>query len=149
MLDHDTDSYEKISRAFVDGQAAGHLTRDRIVDNITLYWLTGTGASAAREFWESAATMGDLWTASPGISGTSRPIPPRWAAICWPARFEAAGVAVLSSCTEGTCGTCETAVISGRPGHRDSVLTPAERAAADTMMICLSRSMTSRLTLEL
>jgi pimeloyl-ACP methyl ester carboxylesterase len=53
MLDHDTDSYEKISRAFVDGQAAGQLTRDRIVDNITLYWLTGTGASAARGYWES------------------------------------------------------------------------------------------------
>jgi pimeloyl-ACP methyl ester carboxylesterase len=53
MLDHDTDSYEKISRAFLDGQPAGHLTRDRIVDNITLYWLTGTGASAAREYWET------------------------------------------------------------------------------------------------
>jgi pimeloyl-ACP methyl ester carboxylesterase len=53
MLDHDTDSYEKISRAFAGGQPAGHLTRDRIVDNITLYWLTGTGASAAREYWET------------------------------------------------------------------------------------------------
>jgi pimeloyl-ACP methyl ester carboxylesterase len=53
MLDHDTDSYYKISRAFLDGQPAGHLTRDRIVDNITLYWLTGTGASAARSYWES------------------------------------------------------------------------------------------------
>ena len=53
MLDHDTDSYEKISRAFLDGQPAGHLTRDRIVDNITLYWLTGTGASAARAYWEA------------------------------------------------------------------------------------------------
>jgi pimeloyl-ACP methyl ester carboxylesterase len=53
MLDHDTDSYNKISRAFLDGQPAGHLTRDRIVDNITLYWLTGTGASAARAYWES------------------------------------------------------------------------------------------------
>src|SRR6267154_5657087 len=53
MLDHDTDSYEKISRAFVDGQPAGNLTRDRIVDNITVYWLTGTGASAARSYWES------------------------------------------------------------------------------------------------
>jgi len=53
MLDHDTDSYEKITRAFVDGQPAGNLTRDRIVDNITLYWLTGTGASAARSYWES------------------------------------------------------------------------------------------------
>jgi pimeloyl-ACP methyl ester carboxylesterase len=52
MLDHDTDSYEKISRAFLDGEPAGRLTRDRIVDNITLYWLTGTGASAARAYWE-------------------------------------------------------------------------------------------------
>jgi len=52
MLDHDTDSYEKISSAFVDGQPSGNLTRDRIVDNITLYWLTGTGASAARAYWE-------------------------------------------------------------------------------------------------
>jgi pimeloyl-ACP methyl ester carboxylesterase len=54
MLDHDTDSYEKISRAFLDGHPSGNLTPDRIVDNITLYWLTGTGASAARAYWESA-----------------------------------------------------------------------------------------------
>jgi hypothetical protein len=53
LLDHDTDSYQKISRAFVDGQPAGNLTRDHILDNITLYWLTGTGASAARSYWES------------------------------------------------------------------------------------------------
>jgi pimeloyl-ACP methyl ester carboxylesterase len=53
MIDHDTDSYEKISRAFIDKQPAGHLTRDAIVDNVTLYWLTGTGASAAREYWET------------------------------------------------------------------------------------------------
>src|SRR5579872_1375558 len=53
MLDHDTDSYYKISRAFVDGQPSGSLTRDHILDNITLYWLTGTGASAAREYWEN------------------------------------------------------------------------------------------------
>ncbi len=53
MLDHDTDSYEKISRAFLGGQPAGHLTPDRIVDNVTGYWLTGTGASAARSYWES------------------------------------------------------------------------------------------------
>jgi pimeloyl-ACP methyl ester carboxylesterase len=52
MLDHDTDSYDKISRAFLDGQPAGNLTRDHILDNITLYWLTGTGASAARSYWE-------------------------------------------------------------------------------------------------
>jgi len=53
MLDHDTDSYYKISRAFVDGQPTGNLTRDHILDNVTLYWLTGTGASAARAYWES------------------------------------------------------------------------------------------------
>jgi pimeloyl-ACP methyl ester carboxylesterase len=53
MLDHDTDSYYKIAHAFVEGEPAGQLTRDRIVDNITLYWLTGTGASAARAYWES------------------------------------------------------------------------------------------------
>jgi pimeloyl-ACP methyl ester carboxylesterase len=52
MLDHDTDSYQKISRAFLDDEPAGHLTRDTIVDNVTLYWLTGTGASAARWYWE-------------------------------------------------------------------------------------------------
>jgi pimeloyl-ACP methyl ester carboxylesterase len=52
MLDHDTDSYYKISRAFLDGQPAGNLTRDHILDNITLYWLTGTGASSARSYWE-------------------------------------------------------------------------------------------------
>ena len=53
MLDHDTDSYYKISRAFLDGEPSGGLTRDHIVDNITLYWLTGTGASAARAYWEA------------------------------------------------------------------------------------------------
>ena len=53
MLDHDTDSYYKISGAFVDGKPTGNLTRDHILDNITLYWLTGTGASAARSYWES------------------------------------------------------------------------------------------------
>jgi pimeloyl-ACP methyl ester carboxylesterase len=52
MLDHDTDAYYKISRAFVDKQPSGNLTRDHILDNITVYWLTGTGVSAAREYWE-------------------------------------------------------------------------------------------------
>jgi pimeloyl-ACP methyl ester carboxylesterase len=53
MLDHDTDAYYKISRAFVDQQPVGNLTRDHLLDNITLYWLTGTGASAARSYWDS------------------------------------------------------------------------------------------------
>jgi pimeloyl-ACP methyl ester carboxylesterase len=53
MADHDTDAYYKIARGFVDGQPSGNLTRDHILDNITLYWLTGTGASAARSYWEA------------------------------------------------------------------------------------------------
>ncbi len=57
MLDHDTDSYEKISRAFVDGEPVGNLTRDTILDNITLYWLTGTATSAARSYWEDGRAL--------------------------------------------------------------------------------------------
>ena len=65
MLDHDTDSYEKISRAFLGGRPAGNLKPERIVDNITLYWLTGTGASAARAYWETGR--------SPSACGRSGP----------------------------------------------------------------------------
>jgi pimeloyl-ACP methyl ester carboxylesterase len=52
MLDHDTDSYYKIASAFVEFEPSGGLTRDHILDNVTLYWLTATGASAARSYWE-------------------------------------------------------------------------------------------------
>ncbi len=57
LLDHDTDSYYKISRAFVDGQPVGGLTRESIVDNITLYWLTGTAPAAARSYWEDGRAL--------------------------------------------------------------------------------------------
>ena len=67
MLDHDTDSYYKMSRAFVDGAPVGSLTRENIVDNITLYWLTGTGVSAARSYWR---------TTSSGRSACERQPPP-------------------------------------------------------------------------
>jgi pimeloyl-ACP methyl ester carboxylesterase len=53
MLDHDADSYEKISRGFLEGQPSGGLTKDNVLDNITLYWLTGTGASTSRLYWET------------------------------------------------------------------------------------------------
>ena len=71
MLDHDTDAYYKISRAFLDKQPSGGLTRDRIVDNITLYWLTGTGTSAARSYWEvgrAAALAAAAGQAPPPVS---------------------------------------------------------------------------------
>jgi pimeloyl-ACP methyl ester carboxylesterase len=67
MLDHDTDAYYKIARAFVDGQPSGNLTRDNILDNITLYWLTGTGASAARSYWEAYG---------PDAAAATAPAPP-------------------------------------------------------------------------
>lgn len=62
---------------------------------------------------------------------------------------EEAGIAALSSCREGTCGTCETAVLDGVPDHRDSLLTESERAAGDTMMICVSRARSPHLVLDL
>jgi pimeloyl-ACP methyl ester carboxylesterase len=68
MLDHDTDSYQKISRAFVDGEPVGNLTRDNVLDNITLYWLTGTGSSAARWYWEFGRFL-----AAAGASGHAPP----------------------------------------------------------------------------
>ena len=60
-----------------------------------------------------------------------------------------ARVPVLSSCTEGTCGTCEQAVLEGIPDHRDSILDDDERAENDCMMICVSRSLTPQLVLDL
>lgn len=62
---------------------------------------------------------------------------------------EAEGVLVLSSCTEGTCGTCETPVLEGEVDHRDSILTPAERARNDVMYVCVSRAACPRLVLDL
>ena len=56
MLDHDTDSYLKISRAFLGKPPSGNLSREHVLDNISLYWLTGTGESAARTYWERAQT---------------------------------------------------------------------------------------------
>ena len=59
------------------------------------------------------------------------------------------GVNVPNSCQQGVCGSCETAVISGRPDHRDELLSDAERAAGKTMLICCSRSLEPNLTLDL
>jgi pimeloyl-ACP methyl ester carboxylesterase len=74
MLDHDTDSYYKISRAFVGGQPVGNLTRDSIVDNITLYWLTGTGASAARWYWEFGRALAAAMAAGQAPPPVSVPV---------------------------------------------------------------------------
>jgi ferredoxin-NADP reductase len=80
------------------------------------------------------------------LSGLSLTVPPEKSVL---QAVEEAGIDVLSSCTEGTCGTCETTVLSGEVDHRDSLLTPAEQAANDTMFICVSRAACPRLVLEL
>ncbi|MEU8009992.1 PDR/VanB family oxidoreductase [Micromonospora parva] len=80
------------------------------------------------------------------LSGRTVTVPPGTPIL---QAVEEAGVQVLSSCREGTCGTCETPVLAGVPEHRDSLLTAQERAAGDTMMICVSRARTPRLVLEL
>ncbi|KJK50376.1 multidrug MFS transporter, partial [Lentzea aerocolonigenes] len=65
MLDHDTDSYHKIARVFLGEAPSGNLTREHILDNISLYWLTGTGVSSARAYWESAHAGGGGSTPPP------------------------------------------------------------------------------------
>jgi pimeloyl-ACP methyl ester carboxylesterase len=74
LLDHDTDSYHKISSAFVDGEPVGNLTRESIVDNITLYWLTGTGASAARWYWETGRAQAAAQAAGQAPPAVSVPV---------------------------------------------------------------------------
>jgi pimeloyl-ACP methyl ester carboxylesterase len=74
LLDHDTDSYYKISRAFVDGEPVGNLTRENIVDNVTLYWLTGTGASAARSYWEDGMARAQIVASGKAPPEVSLPV---------------------------------------------------------------------------
>lgn len=63
--------------------------------------------------------------------------------------MEENNIPIVVSCQEGTCGSCETVVLGGIPEHRDSILSPAEQAANETMLVCVSRALTPRLTLEI
>lgn len=87
------------------------------------------------EFEVELAQSGLTLTVAPGVSVLDT--------------VRAAGVEVLYSCTEGTCGTCETDVLDGTPEHRDSVLTREEQESGETMMICVSRCRGKRLVLDL
>jgi ferredoxin-NADP reductase len=80
------------------------------------------------------------------LTGRTLTVPPERSVL---EVVEEAGVQVLSSCREGTCGTCETTVLAGTVDHRDSLLTPAEQAANDTMFLCVSRAACPRLVLQL
>lgn len=96
MLDHDTDAYYKIARAFLDGQPTGNLTPDHVLDNITTYWLTGTGASAARSYWEAYGPDAPAGQNPPPPSPVRVPVgfttfpgeiwqtPPSWAEEAYP-----------------------------------------------------------------
>jgi pimeloyl-ACP methyl ester carboxylesterase len=74
LADHDTDAYYKIASAFVDDRPSGNLTRDNILDNITLYWLTGTGASAARSYWENGQAQAAAQAAGQAPPEVSLPV---------------------------------------------------------------------------
>jgi ferredoxin-NADP reductase len=80
------------------------------------------------------------------LSGETLVVPPERSIL---EVVEEAGVFVLSSCREGTCGTCETPVLEGEVDHRDSILTPSEQERNDVMYICVSRAACPRLVLEL
>ncbi|MCX4987339.1 MULTISPECIES: PDR/VanB family oxidoreductase [unclassified Streptomyces] len=92
-------------------------------------------AGGEREFEVVLDRSGRTLTVAPGVSVLDT--------------VRAAGVEVLFSCTEGTCGTCETDVLEGTPDHRDSVLTDEEREAGGTMLICVSRCRGKSLVLDL
>jgi ferredoxin-NADP reductase len=94
-----------------------------------------------------AATGGDsAFEVSCQRSGVTVTVPPGKSII---EVLEENGVSVLTSCLEGVCGTCETAVLSGTPDHRDSLLTQEEREANEYMMICVGRALSDRLELDL
>ncbi|MGF7121458.1 PDR/VanB family oxidoreductase [Rhodococcus sp. BE178] len=99
---------------------------------------------AAREL--GAPVLDETFEVELALSGTTVTVPPGTSIL---EAVTAAGVQVLSSCQEGTCGTCETSVLGGVVDHRDSLLTDEERAADDTMMICVSRAACPRLILDL
>lgn len=110
--------------------------------------------------WPSGALRVERFTAKPlaepvldgsfevelAATGTTLTVPPDRSILDV---VEEAGVSVLSSCSEGTCGTCETPVLAGEIDHRDSVLTDEEQAVGDAMMICVSRARCPTLVLDL
>jgi ferredoxin-NADP reductase len=119
----------------------------RLIDAVEI---AGAGRQVKFERFE-AKELGAPVLAGPfevelAFSGITLEVPPERSIL---EVVEEAGVLVLSSCKEGTCGTCETPVMEGEVDHRDSILTTAEQAANDVMYICVSRAACPRLVLEL
>lgn len=88
---------------------------------------------------------GEAFTVELAHSGAELRVPAEYSIVD---ALEEAGYEVETSCQEGTCGTCETAVLAGEPEHRDSILTEEEMAQNDTMFICVSRSRSATLRLD-
>ncbi len=99
---------------------------------------------AAKPLAEPARS--DAFTVKLRRSGLTLTVPPERSIL---SVVEEAGVGVLSSCAEGTCGTCEVRIVEGVADHRDSVLDPQEQSAGTCMMICVSRARTPQLVLDL
>ncbi|WP_285723924.1 PDR/VanB family oxidoreductase [Psychromicrobium xiongbiense] len=117
------------------------------VEELSRHWPHGTlhlERFVPRHFDEPAVQ--ESFEVELELSGMTLTVPPDRSILDV---VDEAGVLVLSSCREGTCGTCETPVISGAVDHRDSVLTPDEQADNSVMMICVSRAACPRLVLEL
>ena len=95
---------------------------------------------------QAAPARNDSFEVELARTGVTVTVPPTTSVLD---AMVSAGVTVLSSCHEGTCGTCETTVLAGVPDHRDSILDDIEQAAADCMYPCVSRSCTDRLVLDL
>jgi len=108
------------------------------------------GVELRMERFEASALTEPVWKepfeVELAASGITIEVPPEKSVL---QAIEEEGVLVLSSCTEGTCGTCETVVLEGEVDHRDSILTPAERARNDLMFVCVSRAACPRLVLDL
>jgi ferredoxin-NADP reductase len=122
-----------------------------------------TAVEAACGPWPRSALHYERFTAKPGTREPAGGAVDRFEVVCRRSRISvdigpgesilealrARGICTLSSCMEGICGTCETPVLEGRPDHRDSVLSDEEKAANDCMMLCVSRSLSDRLVLDL
>ena len=110
----------------------------------------GAGLELHLEHFEAVEAVAPVWEGAfeveLALTGVTVEVPPERSIL---EVAEENGAFVLSSCTEGTCGTCETPVVEGEVDHRDSILTPQERARGDVMYVCVSRAACPKLVLEL
>ena len=118
-----------------------------VVEQAAAGWPAGqlcTEHFVAREYGEPVWT--EPFEVELALSGQTVVVPPDRSVLDV---LDGAGVLVPSSCREGTCGTCETPVLDGEVEHRDSVLTPSEKADSLSMMVCVSRAAGPRIVLDL